>query len=80
MQGEYMDYYFKIKNADLPPDTGLGWSHSLCMMDTPAPQDLEHSLHGLQSPQPPSIADGASTIGTHLWFWHHCPPKKHLIP
>jgi hypothetical protein len=47
------------------------------VMDTPAPQVREHSLHGPHSLQPPWIASGLSPIVTHCWFRHHCKSNQH---
>jgi hypothetical protein len=49
------------------------------VIDTPAPQVREHSLHGPQSLQPPWIASGRSPIVTHCWFKHHCKSSHPLL-
>lgn len=54
-----------------PPWTGVGWSHSLVCIETPAPHDLEQGPQSDQLPQPPSTGAGSSSMSTHFWSWHH---------
>lgn len=72
-------YLRRSPTQNLPPKAGTGWSHWRSVIDTPAPQVREHSLHGPHSLQPPWIASGRSPIVTHCWFKHHCKSSHPLL-
>lgn len=72
-------YLRRSPTQNFPPKAGTGWSHWRSVIDTPAPQVREHSLHGPQSLQPPWIASGRSPIVTHCWFKHHCNSSNTLF-